>query len=124
MGRISGLVPSRFLTLLAHLVIVVTIFWTRDDNVQASLPPHFTSEEYEKEDSKSDRAALLRGGVFGLLRLRELGVLHLLVHLRLLQCPSSFHGNHHVHRCLRVKEKIFLNLFPQTWGGRPRRLCI
>ncbi|XP_068960217.1 transmembrane protein 107 isoform X2 [Petaurus breviceps papuanus] len=51
MGRISGLVPSRFLTLLAHLVIVINIFWTRDDNIQASLPPHFTSEEYEKEDS-------------------------------------------------------------------------
>ncbi|XP_072497217.1 transmembrane protein 107 isoform X3 [Notamacropus eugenii] len=50
MGRITGLVPSRFLTLLAHLVIVVTIFWTRDINVQASLPPDFTSEEYEEED--------------------------------------------------------------------------
>lgn len=29
MGRISGLVPSRFLTLLAHLVVVITLFWSR-----------------------------------------------------------------------------------------------
>ncbi|XP_068960216.1 transmembrane protein 107 isoform X1 [Petaurus breviceps papuanus] len=64
MGRISGLVPSRFLTLLAHLVIVINIFWTRDDNIQASLPPHFTSEEYEKEDSKLITALSLTLGLF------------------------------------------------------------
>ncbi|XP_027628941.1 transmembrane protein 107 isoform X2 [Tupaia chinensis] len=29
MGRVSGLVPSRFLTLLAHLVVVITLFWSR-----------------------------------------------------------------------------------------------
>lgn len=29
MGRITGLVPSRFLTLLAHLVVVMTLFWSR-----------------------------------------------------------------------------------------------
>ncbi|XP_074167995.1 transmembrane protein 107 isoform X2 [Sminthopsis crassicaudata] len=51
MGQVSGLVPSRFLTLLAHLVIVITIFWTRDDNIRASLPPSFTSDQYKKEDS-------------------------------------------------------------------------
>uniref|UniRef100_A0A6I8N221 Transmembrane protein 107 n=1 Tax=Ornithorhynchus anatinus TaxID=9258 RepID=A0A6I8N221_ORNAN len=29
MGRVTGLVPSRFLTLVAHLVIVITMFWSR-----------------------------------------------------------------------------------------------
>ncbi|XP_068834969.1 transmembrane protein 107 isoform X1 [Capricornis sumatraensis] len=50
MGRISGLVPSRFLTLLAHLVVVITLFWSRDSNIQACLPLRFTPEEYEKQD--------------------------------------------------------------------------
>uniref|UniRef100_M3Y9U2 Transmembrane protein 107 n=1 Tax=Mustela putorius furo TaxID=9669 RepID=M3Y9U2_MUSPF len=50
MGRISGLVPSRFLTLLAHLVVVITLFWSRDSNIQACLPLTFTPEEYEKQD--------------------------------------------------------------------------
>uniref|UniRef100_A0A673ULF0 Transmembrane protein 107 n=1 Tax=Suricata suricatta TaxID=37032 RepID=A0A673ULF0_SURSU len=50
MGRISGLVPSRFLTLLAHMVVVITLFWSRDSNIQACLPLTFTPEEYEKED--------------------------------------------------------------------------
>ncbi|GAB1296276.1 Transmembrane protein 107 [Apodemus speciosus] len=34
MARISGLVPSRFLTLLAHLVVVITLFWSRESNIQ------------------------------------------------------------------------------------------
>lgn len=39
MGRISGLVPSRFLTLLAHLVVVITLFWSRVRPATALLPP-------------------------------------------------------------------------------------
>ncbi|XP_072497216.1 transmembrane protein 107 isoform X2 [Notamacropus eugenii] len=54
MGRITGLVPSRFLTLLAHL----------DINVQASLPPDFTSEEYEEEDLKMVTALSITLGLF------------------------------------------------------------
>ena len=27
--RISGLVPARFLTIVAHLVIVIVIFWSK-----------------------------------------------------------------------------------------------
>lgn len=27
--RISGLVPARFLTIIAHLVIVIVIFWSK-----------------------------------------------------------------------------------------------
>ncbi|XP_021093993.1 transmembrane protein 107 isoform X2 [Heterocephalus glaber] len=50
MGRISGLVPSRFLTLLAHLVVVITLFWSRDSNILACLPLRFTPEEYKKQD--------------------------------------------------------------------------
>uniref|UniRef100_A0A670K8D0 Transmembrane protein 107 n=1 Tax=Podarcis muralis TaxID=64176 RepID=A0A670K8D0_PODMU len=30
MPLVTGLVPSRFLTLTAHLVIVITIFWSRN----------------------------------------------------------------------------------------------
>ncbi|XP_005399487.1 PREDICTED: transmembrane protein 107 isoform X2 [Chinchilla lanigera] len=50
MGRISGLVPSRFLTLMAHLVVVITLFWSRDSNVLACLPLRFTPEQYKKRD--------------------------------------------------------------------------
>nr|XP_017453029.1 transmembrane protein 107 isoform X5 [Rattus norvegicus] len=50
MGRISGLVPSRFLTLLAHL----------ESNIQACLPLKFTPEEYEKQDNQSITLSLCR----------------------------------------------------------------
>lgn len=64
MGRISGLVPSRFLTLLAHLVIVITLFWSRESNIQACLPLRFTPEEYEKQDNQLVAALCLTLGLF------------------------------------------------------------
>ncbi|XP_028725256.1 transmembrane protein 107 isoform X2 [Peromyscus leucopus] len=64
MGRITGLVPSRFLTLLAHLVVVMTLFWSRESNIQACLPLQFTPEEYEKQDVQLVTALCLTLGLF------------------------------------------------------------
>ncbi|XP_005852888.1 PREDICTED: transmembrane protein 107, partial [Myotis brandtii] len=64
MGRISGLVPSRFLTLLAHLVVVITLFWSRDSNIQACLPLTFTPEEYRKQDMQLVAALAVTLGLF------------------------------------------------------------
>nr|XP_061789227.1 transmembrane protein 107-like isoform X2 [Nerophis lumbriciformis] len=52
MSAINSLVPARFLTIIAHLVIVITIFWTREYNVEACLPLEFTQEQYNREDLK------------------------------------------------------------------------
>ncbi|KAL3060168.1 transmembrane protein 107-like isoform X2 [Trematomus bernacchii] len=52
MSAVSSLVPARFLTLTAHLVIVITIFWSRENNVKACLPLDFTQEQYDDEDMK------------------------------------------------------------------------
>ncbi|XP_033958921.1 transmembrane protein 107 like isoform X2 [Pseudochaenichthys georgianus] len=52
MSAVSSLVPARFLTLTAHLVIVITIFWSREHNVKACLPLDFTQEQYDDEDMK------------------------------------------------------------------------
>ncbi|XP_030226546.1 transmembrane protein 107 isoform X2 [Gadus morhua] len=51
MAVISSLVPARFLTITSHLVIVITIFWSRDNNVKAGLPLDFSQEQYDKEDA-------------------------------------------------------------------------
>ncbi|XP_007950540.1 transmembrane protein 107 [Orycteropus afer afer] len=64
MGQVSGLVPSRFLTLLAHLVIVITLFWSRDSNIQACLPLTFTPEEYKKQDIQLVAALSVTLGLF------------------------------------------------------------
>ncbi|KAK1331656.1 hypothetical protein QTO34_009620 [Cnephaeus nilssonii] len=87
MGRISGLVPSRFLTLLAHLVVVITLFWSRDlaqsgphtpillfilfallapqdSNIQACLPLTFTTEEYKTQDIQLVAALAVTLGLF------------------------------------------------------------
>ncbi|XP_077454844.1 transmembrane protein 107-like isoform X2 [Stigmatopora argus] len=52
MSAISSLVPARFLTIVAHLLIVIIIFQTREYNVEACLPLEFTQEQYNSEDIK------------------------------------------------------------------------
>ncbi|XP_029437332.1 transmembrane protein 107 isoform X3 [Rhinatrema bivittatum] len=64
MPVISSLVPSRFLTLVAHLVIVITIFWSRENNVLACLPPTYTKEEYSSRDTEMIVALSVTLGLF------------------------------------------------------------
>ncbi|KAI4880593.1 hypothetical protein NFI96_012199 [Prochilodus magdalenae] len=52
MSAISSLVPARFLTVIAHLVIVIAIFWSRENSVKACLPLDYTNEEYSLEDTR------------------------------------------------------------------------
>ncbi|XP_044273246.1 transmembrane protein 107 isoform X2 [Varanus komodoensis] len=64
MPLVNGLVPSRFLTLTAHLVIVITIFWSRENNVRASLPLQCTQEEFQKKDTELVVALSVTLGLF------------------------------------------------------------
>ncbi|XP_041094339.1 transmembrane protein 107-like isoform X1 [Polyodon spathula] len=64
MPAISSLVPARFLTLTAHLVIVITIFWSRDSNVLACLPLQYTQEQYQARDTELIVALSVTLGLF------------------------------------------------------------
>ncbi|KAJ6653040.1 hypothetical protein lerEdw1_010126 [Lerista edwardsae] len=64
MPQVNGLVPARFLTLTAHLVIVITIFWSREANVQASLPLQCTQKEYDSRDTELVVALSVTLGLF------------------------------------------------------------
>ncbi|XP_072249376.1 transmembrane protein 107-like isoform X1 [Leuresthes tenuis] len=64
MSAVSSLVPARFLTITAHLVIVITIFWSRENNVKASLPLVFTQEQFDTEDRKLVVALAVTLGLF------------------------------------------------------------
>ncbi|KAI5095594.1 transmembrane protein 107 [Silurus meridionalis] len=64
MWAICSLVPARFLTLIAHLVIVITIFWSRDNSVKACLPLTFTAEQYNLEDMRLVVALSVTLGLF------------------------------------------------------------
>ncbi|XP_029599798.1 transmembrane protein 107 isoform X2 [Salmo trutta] len=66
MSAFSSLVPARFLTLTAHLVIVITIFWSRENNVEACLPLDFTQDQYDKEDTKLVVALSVTMGLFAI----------------------------------------------------------
>ncbi|XP_077326749.1 transmembrane protein 107 isoform X1 [Lithobates pipiens] len=64
MAVINSLIPARFLTLLAHLVIVVTIFWSRENNVLACLPVSYTQDQYNAADTQLIVALSVTLGMF------------------------------------------------------------
>ncbi|KAF4077983.1 hypothetical protein AMELA_G00194350 [Ameiurus melas] len=66
MWAISSLVPARFLTLITHLVIVITIFWSRENSVKACLPLTYTVEEYHIEDVRLVVALSVTLGLFAI----------------------------------------------------------
>ncbi|KAG8441505.1 hypothetical protein GDO86_007029 [Hymenochirus boettgeri] len=66
MSAISSLVPSRFLTLTAHLVIVITIFWSRESNVLACLPLDYTSQQFTSRDTELIVALSVTLGMFAI----------------------------------------------------------
>ncbi|XP_006627412.1 transmembrane protein 107 isoform X2 [Lepisosteus oculatus] len=66
MSAVSSLVPARFLTLTAHLVIVITIFWSRENNVLACLPLEYTQEEYNSQDTQLVVALSVTLGMFAI----------------------------------------------------------
>ncbi|KAI3361056.1 hypothetical protein L3Q82_013257 [Scortum barcoo] len=66
MSAVGSLVPARFLTITAHLVIVITIFWSRENNVKACLPLDFTPEQFDNEDRKLVVALAVTLGLFAI----------------------------------------------------------
>ncbi|KAE8747546.1 hypothetical protein FOCC_FOCC005707 [Frankliniella occidentalis] len=45
-SSINRLVPTRFLTLIAHFTIAVIALWAKDENVKASLPVDHTVNDF------------------------------------------------------------------------------
>ncbi|KAA0716476.1 Transmembrane protein 107 [Triplophysa tibetana] len=64
MSALKSLVPARFLTLSAHLVIIITLFWSRENNVQSCLPLDFTEEQFKTEDTRLVVALSVTLGLF------------------------------------------------------------
>ncbi|XP_050984403.1 transmembrane protein 107 isoform X2 [Labeo rohita] len=64
MSALKSLVPARFLTLAAHLVVVITIFWSRNNNIQSCLPLEFTEEQFKTEDTRLLVALSVTLGLF------------------------------------------------------------
>ncbi|XP_028326333.1 transmembrane protein 107-like isoform X2 [Gouania willdenowi] len=66
MSAVNSLIPARFLTIISHLVIVITIFWSRDNNVKASLPLDYSQDQYDSEDTKLVVALAVTLGLFAI----------------------------------------------------------
>ncbi|KAJ9583497.1 hypothetical protein L9F63_022160 [Diploptera punctata] len=49
---VEGLIPARFLTLTAHLTIVIVVLWAREENVKACLPFEYSASDYSRKDTE------------------------------------------------------------------------
>ena len=52
MLHVGGLVPTRFLVLLAHFVLTTTVLMAREDNVLACLPLDHTDLDLQRKDKE------------------------------------------------------------------------
>ncbi|KAJ1527943.1 hypothetical protein ONE63_007876 [Megalurothrips usitatus] len=48
----NRLVPTRFLTLIAHFTIAVVALWAKDENVRASLPVDYTPTDFSAKSNE------------------------------------------------------------------------
>merc|ERR1712013_572438 len=98
MLQASGLVPARFLTLISHLVLTLTVLMAREDNVLACLPLDYTELEFSRKDT--ELAAGL-GVAIGLMAIEVIGFLsglsmfspiQSLLSIALHACATVVHG--------------------------------
>ncbi|XP_071840390.1 transmembrane protein 107-like [Apostichopus japonicus] len=48
---VTSLVPARFLCLMSHLIITITLLWSRDGNVRSCIPENYTQAQYSSVDT-------------------------------------------------------------------------
>ncbi|CAL1527270.1 unnamed protein product [Lymnaea stagnalis] len=60
----TGLIPARFLTIIAHLVLVIVIFWTREENIKMCLPEDYKQSDYDSKDVEMIVALSITLGLF------------------------------------------------------------
>ncbi|RDD42393.1 Transmembrane protein 107, partial [Trichoplax sp. H2] len=49
-NAIASLIPVRFLTIIAHLALTISLFWTKDANLRLCLPTGYTQAQYTQKD--------------------------------------------------------------------------
>ncbi|ESO84405.1 hypothetical protein LOTGIDRAFT_236353 [Lottia gigantea] len=62
--KLTGLIPARFLTIIAHLVIVIVIFFSKGENIVMSLPEDYSSDQYTSKDTQITVALSVTLGLF------------------------------------------------------------
>ena len=50
--HVSGLVPTRFLTITSHLILTITVLISRDDNILACLPLDYSQTDFYRKDTE------------------------------------------------------------------------
>eukprot|EP01136_Pigoraptor_vietnamica_P018794 Opistho-1_new@65620 len=48
----ATVIPARFLAMMAHFVIALILWWSRGENIKATLPDAYTQHEYDNRDNE------------------------------------------------------------------------
>ncbi|XP_076364911.1 transmembrane protein 107-like [Tachypleus tridentatus] len=48
----NSLIPSRFLIVSSHLLVLLTVFWSREENIKACLELSYSDENYKRKDTQ------------------------------------------------------------------------
>ena len=86
----SGLVPTRFLTLLAHLILSLTLLMSREENVKACLPFEYAEEDYARKDVELATGLGVAVGLLVIELLGELGIIYVHDHSLAPALPHIF----------------------------------
>lgn len=91
--RISGLVPARFLTIIAHLVIVIILFWSKDENIKQCLPSTYTQSQYDQKDTEMIIGLSVALGLFGIELIGFIGGISMFLPMQsMLSCAAHASG--------------------------------
>ncbi|VDI07325.1 transmembrane protein 107-like isoform X1 [Mytilus galloprovincialis] len=91
--RISGLVPARFLTIVAHLVIVIVLFWSKEENIKQCLPSSYTQSEYDDKDMQMIIGLSVALGLFGIELIGFIGGISMFLPMQsMLSCAAHASG--------------------------------
>jgi len=45
--HLNGLIPARFLTLIAYFILTVILYWSKTPNIEACLPLSYTQSQFD-----------------------------------------------------------------------------
>mmetsp|Transcript_19872 Transcript_19872/g.27731 ORF Transcript_19872/g.27731 Transcript_19872/m.27731 type:complete len:142 (-) Transcript_19872:220-645(-) len=56
---LESIIPARFLATVGFLIAAIMVYYSKDDNIRASLPATYSSSEYDAKDSELSAAVTL-----------------------------------------------------------------
>ncbi|XP_023344131.1 transmembrane protein 107 isoform X2 [Eurytemora carolleeae] len=71
MLHVSGLVPARFLCLISHLILSITLLMSKQENIKACLPLEYTEDMMYRKETELTAGLGVAIGLMGIEMIRK-----------------------------------------------------